>query len=130
MNSTRGNQEVTVRSAGILVTMEFEIERTLPMTRRNELEGYTASCFQRIPVFSNYKAFDVRMGVHSLATWVATRPELALVDEVVFDEQTIASAIADGIPEWSPPPRKNVQSMLIRYGAALREQASGTYPPR
>ena len=100
--------------------MELEIERTLSLTRRNELEAYTASCFRRVPAFSNYKLLDVRRGVHALAAWVTVTTELVLTDETIFAVPTIEAAVADGLPSWSRAPRRNIASMLSRYGQALQ----------
>jgi hypothetical protein len=104
--------------------LDDDIERSLPADRRNALEGFTASCFNRLPTFSNYKQTDVRAGIRALALWVATQPAIRLNDEGVFASSSIESAERAGFLEWSTAPRINIRTMLSKYGAALWSQTA------
>jgi hypothetical protein len=88
--------------------LDDDIERSLSVDRRNALEAFTASCFRRLPTFSNYKEIDVRIGVRRLALWVATQPASQLNDANAFAPSSIKSAEDAGLLRWSPMPRINI----------------------
>jgi hypothetical protein len=106
--------------------LDDDIERSLSSDRRNALEAFTASCFRRLPAFSNYKETDVRTGVRRLALWVATQSSTQLNDEGVFAASSIKSAEDAGFLTWSPMPRINIRTMLSNYGDALRSSAAAS----
>lgn len=99
--------------------MDNHFEHSLPAERRNALEAFTASCFRRRPSLSNYTPTDLTMAVQGLALWVALQPDAALDDDTVFSASTIDLAVRAGFLEWSPKPRRDVRTMLERYGETL-----------